>query len=127
TALAEAEIEYADHKSPSIFVLYPLENEKDAYAMIWTTTPWTLPASMAISYNEKEEYVFVTCKGSKDRYLMAKALVPKECHLESSVQGTKLKNFKARHPWLDREIPFFPGDHVTMDAGTGLVHTAPGH
>lgn len=146
TALAEAEIEYADHKSPSIYVSYPIKEgwdklglpkDKNCFALIWTTTPWTLPASMAISFDPKSEYVVVSIDGMDGRFIMAKALVgPMSAALNfgdrikvvhSIPAGTDLSTLKASHPWISREIPFLPGDHVTMESGTGLVHTAPGH
>jgi isoleucyl-tRNA synthetase len=139
TALAEAEIEYADHKSPSIFVAYPMlqgPKEKEVFGLIWTTTPWTLPASMAIAYNEGEEYVLVSKGSSPAKFIVAKALVPSIAQLlgikdlkevGSLGKGANLKGYVAQHPFLERKIPFLPGEHVTMDAGTGLVHTAPGH
>ncbi len=149
TALAEAEIEYADHTSPSIFVAYPIVEgweelglpevpKEDRLAMIWTTTPWTLPASMAIAYSPRENYVIAKASGVKGHFLVAEKLVEAiskahDISLEvvasvgESDQTGGLSKLKARHPWIDREIPFLAGDHVTMDTGSGLVHTAPGH
>ncbi len=148
TALAEAEIEYADHRSPSIYVGYPIlegwENlgqpptpKGHRFAVIWTTTPWTLPASMAIAFNPEKEYGVVGIEGKEDRFIMALELVPQmeqalgrkgQFHLIGKILDSKvLQNVVAQHPFLNRQIRFFPGEHVTTDTGTGLVHTAPGH
>jgi isoleucyl-tRNA synthetase len=142
TALAEAEIEYADHRSPSLFVAYPVTEgwEKlglpkadvsERFAVIWTTTPWTLPASMAIAFDPKSEYVVASAAGGTARFVLAKervASMPLPMKIEGAIPaGTDLSLLVAAHPWLNRKIPFLPGDHVTMDTGTGLVHTAPGH
>ncbi len=148
TALAEAEIEYEDHTSPSIYVSYPIASgwdeaglpktpEGERFAVIWTTTPWTLPASMAIAYNENVSYVVVEKKREKGRYILAEALLPAvgaslgkggALQVVAKIEkGKSLAKLKANHPFLKREIPFLAGTHVTMETGTGLVHTAPGH
>lgn len=152
TALAEAEVEYEDHTSPSIYVKYPiqhgvpqgfahfLEREKvTAYAVIWTTTPWTLPASLAISVGPEVEYVIAKIKNRKgvtEAVVMADKLLPEVAKAagfevlatSEAVKGTELATMLSKHPFIaDRQIPTLVGDHVTLDAGTGLVHTAPGH
>ena len=149
TALAEAEIEYADHRSPSIYVAYPvLEGWEgiglpatplsERFALIWTTTPWTLPASMAIAFNPKLEYVVIERKGKPGRFLVAKELVSQiserlkiDLHEVGRVKkAEELTQLHAEHPFIpltQREIRFYPGEHVTLEGGTGLVHTAPGH
>ncbi|MFH1264077.1 MAG: isoleucine--tRNA ligase, partial [Pseudomonadota bacterium] len=148
TALAEAEIDYADHKSPSIFVSYPVTQgweelglpktkPEERFAVIWTTTPWTLPASMAIAFDPKSDYVVAAIEGVPGRFILAAELVGsmaailqlgKRMTLTHTIpKGKDLSILKARHPWLARPIPFLSGEHVTMDTGTGLVHTAPGH
>ncbi len=145
TALAEAEVEYEDHTSPSIYVKYrvqsglPITASGPVDALIWTTTPWTLPASLAISVAPDADYVVATIKnrkGETDRIVVAEKLlqgVAEAVHatvLEKSdaVKGDQLAGMVATHPWIsDRKIPTLVGSHVTLDAGTGLVHTAPGH
>lgn len=148
TALAEAEVEYADHTSHSVYVKFEFEGEeaKKAYAaagissdlplfaVIWTTTPWTLPANLAISLNPKFEYNYVKKDG--EVYVIAKELLVsvsqsigwgEDTEIIGTVVGEKLELFKTRHPFLDRESVIILGEHVTTEAGTGLVHTAPGH
>ena len=143
TALAEAEVEYEEKKSPSILVRFPIVRgweaiaaglpERPAFAVIWTTTPWTIPANLAISANPEFTYAIVESGG--EYYLVAKDLaasVMKDAGRESyaivrEVRGADLEGLVARHPYLDRESRFVLGDHVTLEAGSGLVHTAPGH
>jgi isoleucyl-tRNA synthetase len=131
TALAEAELEYKDHASPAVFVKYPLA-EKGTFAVIWTTTPWTLPASLAITVNPLFDYAFYEVDG--ERWLLAQSLagslfekLGKKPAMKQEFKGTELETFKARHPFLDREVRFCVAPYVTSDSGTGLVHTAPGH
>ncbi|TGK28959.1 isoleucine--tRNA ligase [Leptospira gomenensis] len=133
TAHAEAEIEYYPHVSPSIYVKFPVVGEKNRFCLIWTTTPWTLPANLAICFNRKIEYsIFKTDSG--EELILADGLVEKvtnatgvSFHKVKSVSSDELTSLKFQHPFLDRiSIPLF-GDHVTLDAGTGCVHTAPGH
>ena len=146
TALAEAEVEYADHKSPSIYVRFPLTDDRlktvfenadpsRAYVIIWTTTPWTLPSNMAVALHPEFEYSLVEYDGSQ--YVLATELVEsvaKACGWDmggvkavGTATGQQLELVKARHPFYDRESPLILGGHVTLDAGTGCVHTAPGH
>ena len=146
TALAEAEVEYADHKSPSIYVRFPLTDDRlktvfenadpsRAYVIIWTTTPWTLPSNMAVALHPEFEYSLVEYEGSQ--YVLATELVEsvaKACGWDmggvkavGTATGQQLELVKARHPFYDRESPLILGGHVTLDAGTGCVHTAPGH
>ena len=138
TALAEAEVEYADLTSPSVYVAYaltaPVAGVAGVAAAAWTTTPWTLPASLAIAVHPEHEYVVVDAGGRKllvaaERVeTLAKAMrlpsVPREL---ARVRGRDLEGMRARHPWLDREVPVVLADYVTLESGTGLVHTAPGH
>ncbi|MES3037169.1 MAG: isoleucine--tRNA ligase [Bdellovibrionota bacterium] len=140
TALADAEVEYHQHKSPAIFVNFKVSDPKtlqvlgvkDAGFVIWTTTPWTLPANVAISLHPDFDYgVFSSEKG---HLVIAKALkesFEKETSLNltevKTIKGTDLEGLKARHPWIDRDSVIILGDHVSADAGTGAVHTAPGH
>lgn len=145
TALAEAEVEYADHKSPSVFVRYPiaaaelrrvfadLPESAEAYVVIWTTTPWTLPSSMAISLHPEFDYSLVRHDGAY--YVLATELVEScaktfgwdDVEPVAQAMGSALEKLSAQHPFYNREIPLLLGDHVTLDAGTGCVHTAPGH
>ena len=143
TALAEAEIEHKDHTSPSIFVKFksdevsnsfPELSGKDTFLVIWTTTPWTIPANLAVCLNAEFEYSAVEI-ASGEVLIVAKELVPnlmKEFGYEDyneifSFTGDQLENKKCMHPIYDRESLIIIGDHVTLEAGTGCVHTAPGH
>jgi isoleucyl-tRNA synthetase len=144
TALAEAEIEYDErHVSPSIYVKFPLEDQRafaGISAVIWTTTPWTLPANQAIAFHPQFAYVTVAANG--ERYIVAEKLADafvKACDLveEGKREPFDMAPFaraasaraplRARHPFLDRWVPLLPGEHVTLEQGTGLVHTAPAH
>lgn len=138
TALAEAEIEYHDKKSPSIYVAFKVLDGKgilsgDEEFVIWTTTPWTIPANLGICVNADLEYVTVAVNNRK--FIVAKELVEqlaKEFEWENyevvaTHKGSDFEYMTAKHPLFDRESLLILGDHVTLDAGTGLVHTAPGH
>ncbi|MEA3283434.1 MAG: isoleucine--tRNA ligase [Synergistota bacterium] len=143
TALAAAEIEYGDETSPSIYVAYSMPNVadripevagKDVNVIVWTTTPWTLPASMAVAIHPAYEYVFVPSGDSV--YLLAKALiadVEKATGMTfgeplTTVKGAELEKVEAVHPFYDdRKTPVLLADYVVLDTGTGCVHTAPGH
>lgn len=138
SALAEAEIEYKDIKSPSIYVSFEIKDAKgvvpeDAKFIIWTTTPWTIPANLGISVNPEITYAVV--KVGDNKFIIAKPLletVATELEWENyevvqEVQGAALDRIVAKHPIYDRDSLVMVGDHVTTDAGTGCVHTAPGH
>ncbi|HYA49099.1 MAG TPA: isoleucine--tRNA ligase, partial [Burkholderiales bacterium] len=143
TALAEAEIEYRDKSSPSIYVRFPVLSDlsqkfpvlagRKVYALIWTTTPWTLPANMAIAFHPDHEYVAAAVDG--DVYILAKKLLPTvagelgwpEPKVLATFPGREMEGLKARHPFVDRESVFVLADYVTLEDGTGAVHTAPGH
>ncbi len=143
TALAEAEIEYADHESPSIFVRFPLVADpngvfaghpsQNSYVIIWTTTPWTIPANLAVAAHPDYDYVLVDIGG--DRYLLAAELLSHtlaqigitEYKVAKKIKGTELEGVVFRHPIFDRESPVVFADYVTLTEGTGIVHTAPGH
>ncbi|MFQ5662952.1 MAG: isoleucine--tRNA ligase [Terriglobia bacterium] len=139
TALAEAEIEYEMRTSPSIWVRYPvIENppgKGNFYALIWTTTPWTLPASLALAFHPDILYaVGVDEKG--DEYLVAEDLlnrVQKETGLNlttgttPAAPGKSLANMKFKHPFLDKTLPAVMAEYVNLEQGSGIVHTAPGH
>ncbi|MDD4244153.1 MAG: isoleucine--tRNA ligase [Bacilli bacterium] len=138
TALAEAEIEYHDVKSFSIFVAFRVVDGKNLLSnncelVIWTTTPWTIPANLAICVNPKMEYVVVDVDG---RFLViAKELCEKvmkelgyeQYEIVKSLWGDDLEGIQYQHPLYNRNSPVILGEHVTMESGTGLVHTAPGH
>lgn len=141
TALADAEIEYMDKKSPSIYVAFkvkssPMDFIKDAYCVIWTTTPWTIPGNRAISYSKDIEYCLAEA-GDKC-IVIAKDLVDNfsattgiNLEIIQEFSGKLLENTICHHPFYksgyEFDVPLIHGDHVSVDAGTGLVHTAPGH
>jgi isoleucyl-tRNA synthetase len=143
TALAEAEVEYAEHTSPSIYVRFRLTDEsvqsldlpieKPAYALIWTTTPWTLPANLAIAFKPDFDYSVIEHDG--ENYIIATELLKSvmekfgwtDYKQVKLFKGTAFEHLRYRHAWIAREGVFVLGDYVTLDAGTGLVHTAPGH
>jgi isoleucyl-tRNA synthetase len=143
TALADAEIEYEQHSSPSIYVRYNLTSDpgaidpalagKRAATIIWTTTPWTLPASLAVAFHPDFEYVAL--KKGDDVYIVAAGLaqaVREACDLESAIplatfKGTRMERATFQHPFLERSILGVLADYVTADQGTGAVHTAPAH
>jgi isoleucyl-tRNA synthetase len=142
TALAEAEVEYADHTSPSIYVKFLLQDDISAsvpelagrkvYVVIWTTTPWTIPANLAISLHPDFTYVavevngevLIVAEGLKDQFLSANNL---EGKVLATLSSRVLERKNCRHPFYDRDSIVLLGDHVTLEAGTGCVHTAPGH
>ncbi len=141
TALAAAEVEYKDHKSLSIFVRFAMKDiplgvklsvAHPVYMLIWTTTPWTLPANFAIALNADFNYGFYDT--GKDILILAEDLkesVEKETGLTlkllASKKGSDFEGLKAEHPFMNRESQIILGDHVTLEAGSGAVHTAPGH
>ena len=144
TALAEAEIEYAEKKSFSIYVKFAYVNGADStlpagfdtsklFSVIWTTTPWTMPANQAISVNPELDYSWV--KIGDEAWLLANGLIEtatKEMGVESyevlnTFKGSELELANFKHPFADRNAPILLGSHVTLDAGTGCVHTAPAH
>lgn len=139
TALAEAEVEYADKKSPSVYVKFAVHDGKgklptdNTFVVIWTTTPWTLPANVAISVNPEYEYVLVNTEKGRlvaakellDSFLAATGLTNQG--IEQTFIGTDLEFVTCRHPFLERDSLVILGEHVTLEAGTGCVHTAPGH
>jgi isoleucyl-tRNA synthetase len=158
TALAEAEVEYDEnHVSPSIDVRFPLaEKERDrlaathpglagkrVLAVIWTTTPWTLPANLALAVHPDADYGFYPVEGTNDVLLLAKELrgasLARWHHRGAAgagitlgeplgeAKGKDLEKLRFRHPWIDRDSPVLLADYVTLDTGTGVVHTAPGH
>ncbi len=155
SALAEAEVEYEDKTSPAIDVRFQLLNETALMTrchhveghpgegpiafVIWTTTPWTLPANQAVALNPNLDYAMVQCGGVGDhvpeRLIIAEPLLKdtmsrygvEEYRVVGYCKGEALEGLKLMHPFYEREVPIILGDHVTIDAGTGAVHTAPGH
>ena len=143
TALAEAEVEYENHTSPSVYVRYKLTSApesldpslkgREVYTIIWTTTPWTLPASMAVAFHPDFEYVALA-RGS-EVYIVAAQLaasVIQNCQLGETTElarfkGATLERATFQHPFLDRSVLGVVADYVTADTGTGAVHTAPAH
>jgi isoleucyl-tRNA synthetase len=154
TALADAEVEYDDHVSHSIYVKFPIKTLdkanldsaqqtllQNASLIIWTTTPWTLPANLALAVNPEFDYV-VWNSGPSGKFVLARDLLPRLQELitipedgkaenkpvvEGVIPGRALEGILTRHPFIDRGSPVLLGDHVTLDAGAGVVHTAPGH
>ena len=145
TALAEAEIEYADDPCTTIFVKFPVRDDKGklgqytdlkkTYFVIWTTTPWTIPGNFAICLNAEFDYVLLQVPNG-DVYVLAKDLAESVCkaaHIDyeackvlATLKGSEFELMTATHPLFDRESVILNGDHVTLDAGSGCVHTAPG-
>lgn len=143
TALAEAEVEYHDHLSPSIYVKFPLDEEsrtkvpefstKPVYVLIWTTTPWTIPANMAIALHPDFNYVAIAV--ADEIWILAEGLLEnctrifgiKSFDIIKHFRASELQGLTCRHPFLDRASVMVLGNHVTLEAGTGCVHTAPGH
>jgi len=144
TALAEAEIEYGDEVSPSIFVKFLLKDDlsptipalagKTVYVVIWTTTPWTLPANLAVALHPDFVYAVVDTKNG-EVLILARELVEgcmhtfgvSEYEILAELNAEALERKRCRHPLYDRDSLFILGSHVTLEAGTGCVHTAPGH
>ncbi len=165
TALAEAEVEYAPHTSPSITVRFPCTDEFKAwlkervndfnendkcYVLIWTTTPWTLPANRAVAVHPDFDYVVVKVPGQKasaamsfeedgrdeiwvvaegrlQAILLALGLEQTDVEILHEMKGSDLEGLKVLHPFIDRQGPVIVADYVTLDSGTGIVHIAPGH
>jgi isoleucyl-tRNA synthetase len=145
TALAQAEVEYEDQGTPSVYVKFPVKaaapplaralHGRRASLVIWTTTPWTLPANLAIAAHPEETYAAVEC--GDEALIVAQSLLEAFLGLEGvrgrgqavplALSGADLEGTLCRHPWIDRDIPVVTADFVAMDTGTGLVHIAPGH
>ncbi len=141
TALAEAEIEYGNKISESIYVKFPLADDlgklggiENTYCLIWTTTAWTIPANLAIAVHPELDYVLADA--GSERYLLAEGLLEEVSSLAGSeepwpvlkkLKGTELKGMRCKHPLYERDSILLTGDHVTLEQGTGCVHTAPGH
>ncbi|MDN5864939.1 MAG: isoleucine--tRNA ligase [Gammaproteobacteria bacterium] len=149
SALAEAEVEYEDHKSPSVDVRFGavdsavlakkfgVETTLKISVPIWTTTPWTLPANRAVAVHPDFDYVLVEAEiaGEREALVLSEELAERalarygaEVHKRlGQARGSALQGAMLQHPWLDHEVPIQPGEHVTAEAGTGAVHTAPAH
>lgn len=140
TALAEAEVEYQDKTSPAVYVLFPLvsgEFAGKASVVIWTTTPWTLPANLAIAVNAGHQYAVVRVRldGAEKTIVLAEALLDSFCastgaeklSVEKTIPGSELEGLEASHPFLPRTATIHTAAFVTLDTGTGCVHIAPGH
>ncbi|XP_076441807.1 LOW QUALITY PROTEIN: isoleucine--tRNA ligase, mitochondrial-like [Babylonia areolata] len=147
TALAEAELEYnPDHKSTAVYVKFPISYLPESLvevigdvcaedcpvsALVWTTTPWTLPFNQAICFSDSLVYTFLKDKDSSEVFLCEDGFVSEmfgsEVEILGKVEGSGLKGAKYTHPISEKELPFLPGSHVTAGKGTGLVHTAPAH
>ena len=136
TALAEAEIEYEDERSASIYVKFRIPNSEfriPSFMVIWTTTPWTLPANVAIAVHPEYEYVFLKVGG--EVYVIAEGLLEdfakrleiKDYKIVKKAKGKELESIKCQHPFVEREITVVLDNYVTLEQGTGLVHIAPGH
>ncbi len=144
TALAEAEIEYADDPCHSIYVKFKVTDDKGLFAslnidlnktffVIWTTTTWTLPGNLAICLGPEYEYCIV--KAKNENYCIARELVNQtmgaagisDFEVTGSFIGKELEGIQTEHPFMNRKSPIIIGDHVTLESGTGCVHTAPGH
>jgi isoleucyl-tRNA synthetase len=143
TALAEAEVKYETHRSPSVYVKFKMVSDigetfpglkgKPLFVLIWTTTPWTLPANLAIALHPDFDYAAVDVGG--EIYVLAEALLEevmrkigiKDYRVLEKAKGARWEGLKCRHPFLDRDSVLILAPYVTLDAGTGCVHTAPGH
>lgn len=137
TALAEAEVEYGEHSSPSIFVKFKVEGKSpfgdNSYFIIWTTTPWTIPANLAIALHPDFDYVGI--KNGSETWIIAEALLESakaswglgDVSIVKKIKGKDLEGLKTKHPLINRDSVIILADHVTADSGTGCVHTAPGH
>ena len=145
TALADAEVEYANHKSSTIFAKFPIQgkfqNLEDVKIVIWTTTPWTIPCNRALAFNSSFEYSLleIVQEGEKDTIILASKLINEvlqSCNITEfkvikSFSGSDFKNLKCSHPFknygYDFDVPLLDADFVTLEQGTGVVHVAPSH
>src|SRR3984957_19614649 len=132
TALAEAEVEYKDHVSQSVYVKFPVVGQEKTFVVIWTTTPWTLPAYLAVAYNK--EFKYVSVEVGDEKYILFQGLlktVAEKCgwsnYTEKPVAIEELAKYQYQHPFCNRAGQLFGADFVTSDTGTGFVHIAPGH
>ncbi len=133
TALAEAEVEYADHVSQSVYVKFRLKGEPNTYVLIWTTTPWTLPANLAVAFNPGYHYSLVMAEGGS--YIVANSLLSTvseklnwgSYQIVRTLHADELATIEYEHPFCARTGKLYPAEFVTSDTGTGFVHIAPGH
>ena len=141
TAMAEAEVEYEEHTSPSVYVAFPVINGREIFSgkkitpesiVIWTTTPWTLPANLALCFHPEFPYAvyatdrgnLVIAEGLEESFFQTTGL---SFRAKEKIGKPDIEKIKAMHPFIDRESKIVFGNHVTLEAGTGIVHTAPGH
>lgn len=141
TALAEAEVEYAPHTSNSVWVKFPLSSQKDKFIIIWTTTPWTIPANLAVALHPDYEYAWVDIQKTDDRgqktgtWIIAKDLVKTvmeqlgitDYKITKTNKGRELEGLEYNHPLFDKKGKIVNANYVSLEEGTGCVHTAPGH
>ncbi|MDI6704040.1 MAG: isoleucine--tRNA ligase [bacterium] len=133
TALAEAEVEYIERTDPSIWVRFKIKDRPRSFLLIWTTTPWTLPANVAIAVHPRYEYQEI--KVGEDILIMARELVDSTMNeagisnyeVIRAFEGAELEEIRCTHPFIEREVKVVLGDYVTLEQGTGCVHIAPGH
>jgi isoleucyl-tRNA synthetase len=132
TALAEFEVEYKDYVSQSVYVKFPVVGREKTFVVIWTTTPWTLPANLAVAYNKEFQYVSVRVGG--ENYILYRGLLPavaEKCgwtnYQETSIANEELAAMQYQHPFANRIGKLYVSEFVTADTGTGFVHIAPGH
>lgn len=133
TALAEAEVEYKDHISQSVYVKFRLKGEPNTFVLIWTTTPWTLPANLAVAFNPAFHYSLVMVEGGS--YIVANPLLSatseklgwESYQIVRTLHAEELEQLQYEHPFCARTGRLYPADFVTSDTGTGFVHIAPGH
>jgi isoleucyl-tRNA synthetase len=132
TALAEAEVEYNDHVSQSVYVKFPVVGRANTFILIWTTTPWTLPANLAVAFNK--DFLYVTAKVGEENFIVFRGLLPavaEKCgwkdFTETPILAEELAALQYQHPFCNRTGKVLPAPFVTSDTGTGFVHIAPGH
>ncbi len=132
TALAEAEVEYKDHVSQSVSVKFPVVGREKTFVVIWTTTPWTLPANLAVAYNKDFQYVSI--RAGDENYILYRGLLPavaEKCgwkdYKETPIANEELATMQYQHPFANRTGKLYAAEFVTADTGTGFVHIAPGH
>ena len=132
TALAEAEVEYKDHVSQSVYVKFPVIGREKTFVVIWTTTPWTLPANLAVAYNKDFQYLSV--RVGDENYILYRGLLPavaEKCgwkdYQETPMANEELATMQYQHPFANRTGKLYAAEFVTADTGTGFVHIAPGH
>ena len=138
TALAEAEVEYKDHTTPAVYVKFPVKGKTvkglPLSVLIWTTTPWTLPANLAVCFHPKHRYLCVKPKGTEEYWILVNELIEPsfrkfglEVETSEPIGHDELEKLVCEHPFIDREVRTVFDDYVSLETGTGVVHIAPGH